>query len=636
MRSRVIRIAASILLCLALLVPGIRAAHANPLSDGWQCAKKAGMTSAVIGKDLYKKGEALASDAGAIAACLARTGPEAQALMATSSALTALRLAKPSLLPKGQCESRIKGVATKPFANGLAALLPSGNAKDQLISAAASDTANGMVWDQIAQLPPPFSSVPSQIECGCLLSDNALSLTDVSEITNAVASTSESCAAMLDSLGLGFINDIGSYASKLATNLAYGLSDKWDEVIGGQSDPGPPGLVFESFYGRNLDSIAINMAKYPTGWQGQAYDNKKGWNCNYNMNSGQWEGQCSPSFGQIYDLCVDYYDSHKMSKGNAQKVCAGYRDTVVSAATVKSKQLAAIAQLPSLIELVIQPWLKSEWLWRMPKTYTPGTYTYENGNNSGWALSDPQAGSLRNEWSAIVGSQFTNPGTASPGENYPATGILAIARGMVLELGNDPQKASALAFASVTEPLRDKVRKAWADNRAGVARYELRGWYPTPTFGYRYGCPTNLHEACGDALEARFDKLCFTPISELYVTGRPGPGFIPRYSQTASKCREQLAPILAAAQKLDTAEASAVASLCPATGTRDEHAMCLENQSKAYRACAAKALKDGNDDAGPCLAAKQLGKNILDQLKKGAQQPGTVPPPQNPRSSPKP
>lgn len=78
MRSRGIRIAASIMLCLALMVPGIRAAHANSLSDGWQCAKKAGLTSAVIGKDLYRNGEALAVKSGPIAAFLFKTGPEAQ------------------------------------------------------------------------------------------------------------------------------------------------------------------------------------------------------------------------------------------------------------------------------------------------------------------------------------------------------------------------------------------------------------------------------------------------------------------------------------------------------------------------------------------------------------------------------
>ena len=263
------------------------AAHANALSDSWKCAKNAGLSSAAIGVDLYKKGEALAKDAGPLAICLGKTGPEGQALIVTSSALTALRLAKPSLLPKGQCEARIKGIATKPFAMGISALMPSGGAKNTLLSAANSSDANQLVWDQIGSAPPPFSMIPNQIECGCLISDGALTLTDISQITNAVAKTSASCAAMLDSLGLGFINDIGSYASKLAKGLAYGASGKWDEVISGQSDPAPPGAVFELFYGTHLNTIAINMAKYPTNWQAQPYNNNNNWGCNYNANSGQ-------------------------------------------------------------------------------------------------------------------------------------------------------------------------------------------------------------------------------------------------------------------------------------------------------------------------------------------------------------
>lgn len=609
-------------------------AYANALSDSWSCAKASGNLAIKTQTDLYKKAEAMAANAGPIAACLAKTGPEGQALAVTSSALTALRLAKPSLLPKGQCETRIKGVATKPFANGLAALLPSGNAKNQLVAAAASDTANGIVWDQIGQLPPPFSSVPNQIECGCLLSDNALSLTDMSDITNAVAKSSASCAKMLDSLGLGFINDIGSYAGKLAKNLAYGASDQWDETIGGQSDPGPPGLVFEMFYGRNLRSIAINMAMYPSDWPNKAYFNNQGWKCAYNSNNGQWEGQCQPNFAQIHALCVDYYDSHKMSKSNATKVCNGYRDTVVAAATVESKRLAAIAQLPSLVEMTMLPWLKTEWLWRMPRSYIPGTYDYENGSNSGWAFSDPQASGLRNQWSTVIGSPFQNVGSAKPGEAYQATGILAIARSLVLELGNDAQMASGLAFASTLDPLRDKVRKAWSDDREGVARYELRSWYPTPTFGFRYGCNGVLQAECAAALESRFDKLCFTPISELYVTGRPGPGFISRYSQAASKCREQLAPVFAAVQKLEAGEAQAVVGLCPTRATREEQTACNDAQIKVYRDCAAKALKNGKDDASQCMAAQTLGKSIIDQLGKGLKPPKSNPPETPPSRKP--
>jgi hypothetical protein len=609
------------IIMLLLAIGWTGAAHANALSDSWKCAKNAGLSSASIGKDLYKKGEALAKDAGPLSVCLARTGPEGQALAVTSSAITALRLAKPSLLGD-KCESRIKSVATVPFGQGLSALMPASGAKTKLLSAINSENGQELFWAQLSQTPPPFSSVQGQIECGCLISDSALSLTDISEITNAVAKTSQTCAAMLDSLGLGFINDIGSYAGKLAKGLAYGASDKWDEWVSGQSNPAPPGAVFESFYGTHLDQLAIAMANSPNGWQAQKYNNNNNWGCNYNMNSGRWEGQCSITLDQLTALCADYYDEHKMSASNGKKTCNAFKDTLLAAATPKSKQYAAIAQLPMLYSMMIGKWLKDEWLWRMPKTYTPGIYNYDNGSVSGWVLSDPQAQSLRNEWSEIVGSPYKTASSAKPGEVYQTHGILAISRALVVEVGNDPALANALAFASVTSPLQDRVRKAWNDNRKGVALYTLREWLPAPTFGFRYGCASgDIMAACATAIEAKFDKMCFTPLAELYVTGTMGFGFPARYASIKNKCMEQISPILAAAAKLESNVASATQGMCTERATREEQASCNATARKSYYECAAVALKQGKNDASQCLAARQLGNDILKQLQKGTKPP---------------
>jgi hypothetical protein len=613
------------ILLLALSWTG--AAHANALKDSWECAKASGNLAIKSQTDLYKKAEAMAEKAGPLSICLAKTGPEGNALVVTSSALTALRLAKPSLLGN-KCESRIKGIASVPFANGIAALMPAGGAKTNLLSLANSENGQDLVWDQFSQLPPPFSMVPNQIECGCLISDGALSLTDISEITNAVANTSSQCANMLDSIGLGFINDIGSYAGKLAKSLAYGLSDKWDEVIGGQSNPAPPGAVFEMFFGDHLDGVAVNMAKYPSAWQSKTYGNQQGWKCNYNMNSGKWEGQCDVTLEQLNALCADYYDEHKMSASNAKKTCNSYRDTLLAAATPKSKQYAAIAALPSLYNFTVNEWLKTEWLWRLPTTYSPGTYDFDNGNVGSWAKSDPQAGTLRNQWADVVGSPFTNPTSAVAGQNYQANGILAISRALVLEVGNDPQKATALAFASTTSPLQDKVRKVWTDSRKYVGYYNLREWYPKPTFGFRYGCASgDVEAACAAAMEAKFDKQCFTPLSELYITGTLGMGFPPRYMGVKNKCSEQLAPILAASAKLDGEMAGTIVGVCPERATREEQAMCNAAARKTYFDCAASALKNGKDDAKQCFAGRQLGASILKQL-----QTGTKPKPADPPS----
>ena len=613
MRRLIMRV---VLVCGLALGAG-SAAHANALKDSWNCAKASGNLAIKSQTDLYKKAEAMAEKAGPLAVCLAQTGPEGQALVVTSSALTALRLAKPSLLPKGQCEPRIKGLATKPFAMGIAALMPSGGAKSSLLSAANSSDANDLVWNQIDSSPPPISSISNQIKCGCLISDGALTLTDISEITNAIAGASDTCASMLDSLGLGFINDIGSYAGKLAKSLAYGVSGQWDETIGGQSDPGPPGAVFETFFGRHLNEVAVNMAKNSSSWQSKTYGNQQGWKCNYNMNSGAWEGQCYVTLEQLNALCADYYDEHKMSAANGKKTCNSYRDTLLAAAGAKSKYYAATAALPSLYNMTVNDWLKTEWLWRFPTTYQPGAYNFDNGNVSSWSKSDPQATGLRNQWSDVVGSPFTNPTSVVAGENYTADGILAISRALVLEVGNDPQKATALAFASTISPLQDRVRKAWGDNRSNVAFYNLREWYPKPTFGFRYGCSSGeIEGACAAAMEAKFDTSCFTPLSELFVTAQYSSGFPARYMGVKTKCMAELAPILVAAAKLDGDMASATQAMCTERAAREEIAACNEKARKLYYDCAATALKQGKDTASQCLAARQLGANILKQLQK--------------------
>jgi hypothetical protein len=606
-------------------------ARANALSDSWSCAKNAGMTAVKVQTDIYKKGEAIAANAGPIASCLARTGPEGQALMITSSALTALRLAKPTLLGN-QCEVRIKGIATKPFALGIATLMPASSAKQNLINAASSPVATEIVWSQIGQTPPPVSMVPNQIECGCLLSDNALSLTDVSEVTNAIAKTSASCGKMLDSLGLGFVNDIGSYASKLATKFSSNLSGYYDEVFNDQTDPEPPATVFKGLYGDRIESVAKNMANYPTNWQAQTYSNTKNFGCDgYNMNEGKWEGICNPNFPQIFEICVDYYDDHKMSKSNATKTCTSYRDAIMPAATARSKQLAAIAALPPLVAKNMDPWVKQDWLWRMPKTYSPGYYDYEKGNVGGYAVLDPTGTSLRMLLIDVLGSPYLNAKTAKAGEKYEATHILANARDLVIELGNDPQRAVDLAYAAADQPLRDKVRTVWIENRKYYGLFQLREWYPMPAFGFRYGCPGDLGATCAAAMEARFDTSCFTPASDAYITTANALGMVVKLAEAKKACTPALTTIISNANALIAGEQAATAGMCPGTGTRDENGACAVQAHKTYLECANIALKQGKDSAAKCLVGRQIGNQLLQQLQKGFTLPGqkaATPPPE--------
>ena len=591
------------------------AAQASALSDSWKCAKNAGMSSVSIGADLYKKGETLAKDAGPLSVCLAKTGPEGQALIATSSAITALRLAKPSLLPKGQCEPRIKGIVTKPFAMGIASILPNGGAKTSLLNAANSEMANGLVWDQIGQLPPPFSSVPNQIECGCLISDGALTLADISAITNAIAKTSESCATMLDSLGLGFINDIGSYAGKLGKSLAYGASGKWDEWVTGQSDPLAPGAVFEIFFGKYLDGVAVAIAKDPKGWPGTKFNNTGGPGCSYDTNSGTWGPGCYVTLDELAGLCATYYDEHKMSLSNGKKACASYKETVVVAATPLAKRYAAETALPGLFLIYLKSWVDDQWAWRLPKR---AGFEQADGSMSvvSWSSLDAQ-----NQFSAITGSASKVPSKVSPGQGYDAVGVLATAKTLLNGVQFDPNLAVALAFAGAQEPARDKARETWGKERFSYALVQLQEWLPKPVMGYRYGCAPGLAKECATAMEARFDKSCFKPLSELYLTGpsikgQTGLAFVARLNDEKKKCLAVLAPVLPASQKIAAGLDAHIKNQCTADRYGEMNAACVAEKSAGYKDCALTVMQAGKDDVGQCLSARSLGTDILKQLGK--------------------
>ncbi len=625
------RIFQSVIYSLALFFFAT-SANANPLSDSWQCAKKAGMSSVSIGADLYKKSEALVSKAGPMAICLGKTGPEAQALMVTSSALTAIRLAKPSLLPAGQCESRIKGLATKPFANGLAAILPASGAKNSLISAAKSDVANDQVWNQIGQLPPPFSSVPNQVECGCLMSDAGLSLTDVSAVTNAISDTSASCATALNSLGLGFINDIGSYAIKLGMTVINGLSDKWDEWKG-QSDPGSPDLIYKYYFGDHMQDLAYALAVKPGDWTNPKFNHDTA-SC---ASSGQYQ-YCQLSVPELRNKCAAYYDDHKMSAGNADKVCDGYQTAMVGAATILSKKYIAYAALPPMIDQQMRIWMKNEWMWRLPKFYRYFVDSYDNGTVTDYTINPSYNPYFHTDqyisiWGDVLGKSGVKKN--QPAWIYDATGLYALARNLVVELGNDPESALDLAFAATAEPLRDKLRKIWVENRLDYASYQLRSWYPKPVFGDRYGCNGSgaLRKTCIATMEDKFDKSCFAPLSEMYLTIENALVLLTKGKQAEKKCRAQLDPILAATKKMQDAEAATINAACASIDDRNEHGTCLIKNAASYQDCAAKALKQGKDDAGNCFQGRQLGKSIMDQLKNGMKQPKpttSIPPAQEP------
>jgi hypothetical protein len=131
-------------------------------------------------------------------------------------------------------------------------------------------------------------------------------------------------------------------------------------------------------------------------------------------------------------------------------------------------------------------------------------------------------------------------------------------------------------------------------------------------------------------MEAKFDKQCFLPLSELYITGTMGIGFPARYTGVKNQCTGQLAPILAAAAKLDANAATATQGKCSERLGREGAAECNAKARKSYYDCAAVALKQGKDDASQCLAIRQLGRDILQQVGNGPKPKPADPPSRKP------
>jgi hypothetical protein len=602
-------------------------AGADPFSKAWSCAKAAGMTQVSIGKDLYKKGEALAANGPEYAYCLGKAGPEAQVLAITTSAITAVRLASPGMLPKGgKCPNTLKGVATKPFASGIGALLPSGGFKTKLIEAARSDVAADQVWAQIDQLPPPFGSIGTQIDCGCLLSDGALTLTDISEVTTAVAKASSKCGDMLDEVGLGFVNDAGKYALKLGKEGYGAVSGAVDEVIGGQSDPEPAAEVFRIWFGDHVQWHAEQMALYPTTWSTKPMEV---------CSNPSWPAVCPIRISDAYSGCVSYYDNHKHSKSSGQKICGQFRDVAMAAAQKDAAKLKSQMDALILVQQLEPLWRKNDWDWRFPakgaSTSDPTKIvTYDPSAESHYGFRD------------IFGEMKVNQSPKVWLRNV--TGVYVAARNLAPSLNNNPTQAVDLAYASVWPSLQNVVRVSWKNHASAISGYEAQKLFPTPAFGFTYGCPQSLEKACVSLVNDTHQKECLPQIVDVYVTSPTQEEIYKKLIPRNSVCRAKIDPVIARAGKLNEDWPKVIqddAAKCNALADQPMREVCHTKLNADYLDCAEIALKKGKDSAATCFGARQLGTEFLKGIQgpKGPQsQPGAPaqPPPSNAGRAPTP
>lgn len=625
------------------LVPG-HVLAGNALGSAWNCAKSSAGGVANIGVDLAKKADAVASMGGELGVCLAKSGGDQTGFAITMGAITAIKIASPSSLPNGQCQSAIHGLLARPFAEGISVVMPASGAKSQLLGLINSPATGDALWQQFASLPPPIMTYASHVDCSCMLIDKAVSLADLSAVGNAISDVSDKCGAFLDDAGLGFINDYGSAAIEWTGGAYSSASGWWDRSLLGQSQHADPETVYQMYW-------RPYVVEQANEWLG-ADDGRLPWHPQSNVMADQvaaagfsglgsmWSvqqassgldalikadnacrngGKCTTSVGAIFDQCVIYYDDHTASKAHAQEWCATMRDQRF---LPDAKKLAGEFSADIQTRLLVQERLDAEhkkimaWQWRLPRR--PG---YQPGDKfNGWSAQLADNIALANLGHAQA---F---GAASRGPwDYLLSGVFEAAREVLPNVGWSPQQAAELAFKGIRPTIDGNLRKAWQDWSHWDATSRLGEWLPVPAFGGKYGCPNEgapLASACTGKVISTYQKVCAGPVEGAHINAVDLPdlyGAGRRLDTVKKNCLSWIVPQIEKANILSQPSADIgvyYQEFCAALPTRStEQENCQRRLGDAWLNCASEAYAagQGENSAKQCLTDFAQAYRLRDQ-----------------------
>jgi hypothetical protein len=500
-----------------------------------------------------------------------------------------------------------------------------------------SSTVKGALWDAVNSIPgvQPYTM---QVDCACTTIDNGIALTDLQDVTDAVNQASASCASMLDSLGLGFINRLDD-TLKDGLDAAYaGISGFYDEVFSGETDPNPPHMVYEGYFASQR-GIWIDRVSTQGG--------------RMEVIAGEVEVQ--------RESCARYYDKHKHSLANGNKICDGMRDRILA----EVRPVAQSNWLEHQVLTAVQArWIlryPQNWEWRLPAVQTRDL---TNVTNRAQALegfrSTPQDAQGRHPYWQELFDLGGNLSCSSPSYmanarwRCQATGIYAAARQTIAQVREiDPAINAAVAGASGA--LAARLIERWDQNRTGVRNYYLWWWRGTPpAFAGKFGCPANdpWNTACIKDLEASFDQGCYAGLRDAvaYAPSAASAIFGPIAGQIGA-CQELLQRRVALSMQLsnralDQSPQSAASTICQAYPARsDQLNACNAILIEAYDSCAVKTIAAGYSVAtdghfkscwAPAKANIQanLTQLINVRLAQGTRVTPTVPAPTGPITAP--
>lgn len=506
-------------------------AHANGLSDAWQCAKGAVGSAITISGELAAKAEDLGAITGSAAYCTAAAGnPTPYAV--TTAALASLRAAKPSLFAagKGSCLKGVQGIVARPFGEGVHMIIPSspqvpfGVIKTELGKILASEGGQGYVWQAMSNGPAQL--ITGQVECACTSIDAAIDLADYREIASAIKAASKSCAAALDDVN-GALKDV------LGIDIADDLQEAWHEAKGlwlkikhtVASDMMGPEQAYATFFASHVASRAeYAVTNLDPGWIA-------------------WKGD-GGNVADIWGRCADYYNNYSLTteaknllggKSVGQQICDPLRDArFYPTITARAKHMKNLVDLRAKVmkgmftRFDADPWVNNKILVRMPREPAGATIPGE--------MPKPESFAYPNKTVARVYLLDTYVGTARDGAkpwSWEGTGAYKAAFDAV-KAGADPEKALDLAYAAIGVQFQERVRARWDDHKDWVSAYWLSVLIPpagkanpfgVDTKGGPYNCPNAepAKSTCVKAVHAAFDKSCHKQIADA-VTGSRQPG----------------------------------------------------------------------------------------------------------------
>ncbi|MFN4225926.1 MAG: hypothetical protein ACK4HR_06370 [Hyphomonas sp.] len=560
-------------------------AQAGPLDafkSAYQCAKDAGTGSLKVMGDVAKKSALIAEIGANASACTAAGGGTAVPYGVTLAAISAIKAASPETVPTGQCAKSIKGVVARPFGEGISYIMPPGSIRTKLLVVVNSDAAKEQIWSMIESVPgvQPYTV---QVGCACTTIDNGIALTDLREVGDAISQVSESCAAMLDTLGLGFINDLDDAAERAAHKAYASLSGAYDEYVNGESDPEPYGVVYDREFSTGRRHFIKRFAQ-----QGP-----------------KAEPIVLSELSSRIHSCAMYYDNHKHSYSNGVKICTEMAQRLM--ADVKAEGLREYNE-SSMLKQIEASWnslFETHWAWRLPPVPTG----FPANDSAGLAeklkvftvggVTHPDAPQLKSLAGGLDCTGVDTPGVLA---RCKASGVYAAAMQGWAYAG-DAAMAVKVAQTGITPRMSQHIAGRWNANKQHVRDYYLLWWLgdPAPMSG-PFGCPANepLRSACLEDLKASFDTGCFDKMRDAvaYAPSSASIVFGP-VAGSMSGCQNLLGTRTDFANKLanyavDIPPAGAAANICSSYPARSNELLaCQKYVTAAYDDCAVKAMKAG-------------------------------------------